>query len=254
MQAVFHYHDAQTDDQLLTQAVVDSAIRLGAVVEYPARVVGLVQETHACRVDYMAGGREQSVSAAAVVNAAGPWANEVLSLARPAIKPLPVDLVRGTHIVLAGVTLRAFYYLESPRDGRAVFAMPWQGKVLAGTTESKFRGEPDRVKPLRQEIRYLHEIVNHYFPLWKDQPGTSGDTAFAGLRVLPAGSGHAFHRSREIRLHPACSPTGEPVRLLTLYGGKLTVWRATAEKVMRRIVPVLPRRKRRAEPRELRLA
>lgn len=257
LRAVFHYHDAQTDDQRLTLAVVNSAARLGAVVEYPARVVGLRLQADQCRVDYLVesatGGREHSVSAAAVVNATGPWANEVLSLVQPAIEPSPVELIRGTHIILSGLKLQGFYYLESPRDGRAVFAMPWQGNVLVGTTESKFRGAPDRVKPLRQEIRYLREIVNHYFPDWKDRPMNRSDSAFAGLRVLPPGDGHAFHRSREIHIYPAGLPIGSAPRLFTLYGGKLTVWRATAEKLMRRIAPVLPQRTRRAETSHLRL-
>jgi glycerol-3-phosphate dehydrogenase len=79
------------------------------------------------------------------------------------------------------------------------------------------------------------------------------DSAFAGLRVLPPGEGHAFHRSREIRLHPDRLPGEGPPRLLTLYGGKLTVWRATAEKVMKRVAPSLPQRKIRARTSELRL-
>lgn len=257
LRAVFHYHDAQTDDQQLTVAVVNSAAGLGVVVEYPARVVGLRLQADRCQVDYLAdsadGGREHSVVAAAVVNAAGPWANEVLSLVQPAVAPLPVELIRGTHIILSGPKLQGFYYLESPRDGRAVFAMPWQGNVLVGTTESKFRGMPDRVKPLPQEIRYLREIVKHYFPGWKDRPTNRPDSAFAGLRVLPPGNGHAFHRSREVHIYPAGLPAGAAPRLFTLYGGKLTVWRATAEKLMRRIAPVLPQRTRRAETSQLRL-
>jgi len=254
LKAVFHYHDAQTDDQRLTQAVVHSAAELGADVAFPARVVGLLRQAGGYLVDYRDTGHENSVFGSVVVNAAGPWANEVLAMTRPATSILPVELVRGTHIVLDGHPLHGFYYLESPRDGRAVFAMPWKGKVLVGTTETRFAGRPDAVRPLRQEIRYLCRIVRHYFPAWKNLSGEKVDSAFAGLRVLPPGEGHAFHRSREIRLHPDRPPTQGPPRLLTLYGGKLTVWRATAEKVMERIAASLPQRKTRARTGELRLS
>jgi glycerol-3-phosphate dehydrogenase len=172
-------------------------------------------------------------------------------MTKPAVSILPAELIRGTHIVLNGHPLRRFYYLESPRDGRAVFAMPWRGKVLVGTTECRYRGKPDAVRPLRQEIRYLCRIVKHYFAAWNHVSHEHVDSAFAGLRVLPCGEGHAFHRSREIRLHTDRPPAEGTPRLLTLYGGKLTVWRATAEKVMQRIVTALPQRKAKARTSEL---
>ena len=251
LQAVFHYHDAQTDDQLLTRAVVNSAVGLGAELEYPAQVVGLRLQARTCRVDYQAGGREHSALGTVVVNAAGPWINEVLAMARPALTPLPVELIRGSHIVLDGQLLQGFYYLESPRDGRGVFVMPWKGKVLVGTTECRYHGEPDRVCPPPQEIRYLCGVVKHYFTQWKDLSGAGVASAFAGLRVLPAGEGHVFQRSRETHLHPDRLPAEGPLRLLSLYGGKLTVWRATAEKVMQRMAPALPQRKPVARTSEL---
>ena len=174
-------------------------------------------------------------------------------MARPALTPLPVELIRGSHIVLDGSLLQGFYYLESPRDGRGVFVMPWKGKVLVGTTECRYHGEPDRVCPLPQEIRYLCGILKHYFTQWKDLSGAGVASAFAGLRVLPAGEGHVFQRSRETRLHPDRLPAEGPLRLLSLYGGKLTVWRATAEKVMQRMAPALPQCKPVARTSELRL-
>jgi glycerol-3-phosphate dehydrogenase len=72
--------------------------------------------------------------------------------------------------------------------------------------------------------------------------------AFAGLRVLPAGAGPAFGRSRETVLH--VDRAGRP-RVLSIYGGKLTAYRATAEKVMRRLAPSLPARPARASTRTL---
>lgn len=251
LKAVFRYQDAQTDDVLLTRAVVASATSLGAKVEFPARVKAVHLQTNTCQVDYRHGDHELSVSASVVVNASGPWANEVLERVTPAVTALPMELVRGSHIIVdhiapGGSALAGFYYLESPKDGRAVFVMPWKGKVLVGTTECRDRGNPDKVRALPQEIRYLTNILTHYFPQFKAQAAEKPQEAFAGLRVLPGGKGHVFHRSREITLHPDRPASTGPPRLLTLYGGKLTVWRATAEKTMKVLAPSLPRIKPKA--------
>ncbi len=251
LKGVFRYQDAQTDDVLLTWAVLASATSLGAKVEFPARVEAVHLQANSCQLDYRRGDRELSVSARVVVNASGPWANDVLEQVTPTVSALPMELIRGSHIIVdhikpGGSALAGFYYVESPKDGRAVFVMPWKGKVLVGTTEGRYRGDPDKVRPLPQEIRYLSEILRHYFPFLQSRPAEKPQQAFAGLRVLPGGEGHVFHRSREIILHPDRPLSAGPLRLLTLYGGKLTVWRATGEKVMKVLAPSLPRIKAKA--------
>ena len=59
---------------------------------------------------------------------------------------------------------QGIYYVESPRDGRAIFVMPWRGNMLVGTTESRFRGDPETVHPLMAEKHYLVGVLRHYFP------------------------------------------------------------------------------------------
>ena len=76
--------------------------------------------------------------------------------------------------------------------------MPWYGHSLVGTTETRFHGNPDTARPLATEIRYLRKALRHFFP--ESILAIDGAAeAFAGLRVLPAGGGHAFNRSRETR-------------------------------------------------------
>lgn len=256
LKAVFRYQDAQTDDVLLTRAVVASAVSLGADVVFPALVEAVQLQSNGCLVDYRYGDQKLSVSATVVVNASGPWANNVLKRVTPAVTALPMELVRGSHIILDhiapdGSELAGFYYVESPKDGRAVFVMPWKGKVLVGTTEGRYRGDPDKVRPLPQEIRYLTDILKHYFPHLQARAAQEPQEAFAGLRVLPGGAGHVFHRSREIILHPDRPLSAGPPRLLTLYGGKLTVWRATGEKAMKMLAPSLPQVKPKASTSQL---
>jgi glycerol-3-phosphate dehydrogenase len=135
------------------------------------------------------------------------------------------------------------YYVESPSDGRAVFVMPWQGATLIGTTETPYRGDPDQVRPLPEEEEYLLAVARHYFPAVSGLSRADIVQRFAGLRVLPAASQTAFDRSRESIFTTDRDP--HP-RVLGIYGGKLTGWRAAAAHVMERISPSLTARPRRA--------
>jgi glycerol-3-phosphate dehydrogenase len=249
LKTVFEFQDAQTDDALLTEAVLRSAVGLGAETIIPAEMVHASLRPDGVDIEYASGDQRLRCQARVLVNAAGPWAPLVLERIRPAIEAPPVELIQGTHIELPRSLTEGVYYVESPRDGRAVFVMPRNGRTLVGTTETRFHGNPDQVRPLESEIRYLLNVFNHYFP---DHYCARGDVvaAFAGLRVLPSGSGHAFHRSREVVL--ATDRRDRP-RVLSILGGKLTTWRPTAAKVLRQISSSLPRAVPRADTRHLRL-
>lgn len=250
LDAVLLYHDGQTDDSALTRAVVRSAVELGAEVAVPADFVAAELEPAGVRITYTVAGNVQSCQARVMVNAAGPWATQVLERVTPRQQPAAVELVQGTHIAIPGSTDRGIYYVEAPQDGRAVFVMPWHGHTLVGTTETPFHGDPDTVHPLPGEIDYLTAIVRHYFPRYRGDEPLQVLESFAGLRVLPAAQGGAFGRSRETLL--AADRSDKP-RLLTIYGGKLTGWRAAAEQALERLGASLPAARRRADTRELRL-
>jgi len=243
LEAVIRYHDAQTDDAQLTRAVVESARALGAELAVPARFTGAALEDDGIRVSFEAGGMRTERRARVMVNAAGPWASEVARAVRPAISVPDVDLVQGTHIVLPMQVAMGIYYVESPSDGRAVFVMPWRGATLVGTTETPYRGEPDQVHPLAEEEEYLLGVARHYFPAAAGFTRAHIQQRFAGLRVLPAATEKAFDRSRETIFTTDRDP--HP-RVLGIYGGKLTGWRAAAAHVLERIAPSLSAKPRRA--------
>ncbi len=253
LDAVFRYWDAQTDDRALTVAIMDSARSLGADLAMPAELHAARLTADGAVVHYRGNGQERTCEARVLVNAAGPWVNEVLQRIEGAPPARQIELVQGSHLVVPGTPQRGIYYVEAPRDGRAIFIMPWKGKTLVGTTETRYRGDPDVVHPRRGERKYLLNVLRHYFPRHRTGDAVPVLEAFAGLRVLPAGPGHAFHRSRETILDVDRSGRGDHPRLLSIYGGKLTSWRATAEKVMQRLAPALPERPPRADTRRLRL-
>jgi glycerol-3-phosphate dehydrogenase len=241
--SVIRYFDAQTDDAELTRAVVRSAQDLGAQIAMPARFIGADLGAAGVDVTYVEADRQVVARARVLVNAAGPWAPRVAQAVKPAIFVPRVELVQGTHIVLPLSITAGIYYVESPSDGRAVFVMPWKGATMVGTTETPFSGDPDQVAPLPQEEEYLLAVAAHYFPAFRSLTRRHIIERFAGLRVLPAASEAAFDRSRETIFTTDREP--EP-RVLSIYGGKLTGWRAAAERVLSRIAPALGSACRRA--------
>ena len=243
LDAVIRYHDAQTDDALLTRAVVQSAVDLGAQVAMPATFSRAALTDDGVTVVYEQNGSTIECRARVLVNAGGPWAPLVARAIAPPIPVPDVDLVQGAHIVVPVAVSAGIYYVESPTDGRAVFVMPWRGATLIGTTETPYRGEPDQVHPLPQEEEYLLAVARHYFPALSHLTRADITQRFAGLRVLPSASQAAFDRSRETIFSTDRDP--KP-RVLGIYGGKLTGWRAAAAHVMRRISPSLPEARMRA--------
>jgi len=248
LDAVVRYYDAQTDDALLTRAVVQSALDLGAEVLMPASFLGAHLREDGVTVSVTSEGEALQLSARVLVNAAGPWAPQVARAVTPSIFIPNVDLVQGTHIVLPFALSAGIYYVESPIDGRAVFVMPWYGATLIGTTETPYVGDPDQVQPLAAEEEYLLAVVHHYFPALNRFSRADITQRFAGLRVLPAASQAAFDRSRETIF--STDRDSRP-RVLGIYGGKLTGWRAAAAHVLERIGPSLPAARRRASTDQL---
>lgn len=232
LQTVFRYYDGQTDDAALTHAVAAAAQRLGVKLAMPATFTRAEWRQDHWQVKLQGDVGEQTVQAHTIVNAAGPWVNEILPSVTPAIPAQPVELVAGTHVIFEG-SVNGVYYVEAPRDGRAVFVMPWQEQqVLVGTTERIYQGDPALIEPAAEEVDYLCDTLGHYFPHFR---GVKPVSAFAGLRVLPADTGSPFSRARDTRLQLA-----KDGRWVSLYGGKLTAYRATAEKVVDTLKKVLP--------------
>lgn len=245
LQAVFRYLDAQTDDAALTLAVLRSAQSLGAELVLPGEFLGAQRTANGYVVRYRSPQGETESHCTALVNAAGPWINTVLAKVMPRVPAPAIELVQGAHIVLDGDLQQGVYYIEAD-DGRVVFVIPWRNMTLVGTTESAFSGDPDHVQPLATEVDYLTGIFHKHFP----DRGIRVRDQFAGLRVLPLAKGLAFHRPRET-LFPT-DALSHP-HLVSICGGKLTGYRATAQKVLALLRAVLPVRPGRADTATLRL-
>lgn len=238
--AVFRYTDARTDDAGLTRRVLDEALVGGAVLRCPAEVAAIALDDDGATVTLREGvaaeSGESHLRVRAVVNAAGPWVARVHGRVAPALPPLAVELIRGSHLELPFRPLAGIYYLESPRDGRPLFVNPRGDHLLVGTTEVAVTdAELDCIEPSAAEVDYLLEAVARHFPGWAAAGGLEVRARWAGVRVLPvaaAGDEGVNARSRELAL-----VADRPLRprFVSLVGGKLTTHAAAAEQVVERL-------------------
>lgn len=246
LQKVFSYWDGQTDDQRLTRAVIRSAQALGVTTLCPASLKAAQQIETGYQLQIDTSGTPQTLHTRYIVNCAGPWVNQVLATVTPTPQVKRCDLVKGSHLIVQERLSDDAFYLESPSDGRAIFLLPWGEHSLLGTTEQAFSGDPQQVAVSAEERDYLLAAAKAYFP---EQTFTVIEE-FAGLRVLPTGDSAAFSRPRECVLHRDPAHPG----LLSLYGGKLTTYRHTAEQVVEQIQQQLGKRPAIADTRKLPLS
>ena len=225
LRAVFAYQDAQTDDRQLTQRVVKSAEKHGATLYCPFKFTTAEKTTRGYRVTMTQNDVIKTINCRYLVNAAGPWVNRVADKIDPKPSMINIDLVQGTHIEFSQQLSERCFYLEAQQDRRAVFVLPFKGGTMVGTTEKLFDANPDSVSPSADEVSYLTQVVQDHFPHFNHRP----NNAWAGLRVLPATEQSPFKRSREVRY-------GVSESYLAIYGGKLTGYRATAAKVMAKVL------------------
>jgi glycerol-3-phosphate dehydrogenase len=225
------YHDGRFDDARLALALARTAHDLGAVVANYVRCTGFVSDNGRLRgivaVDRESG-REVTIRARAVINATGIFADRLRALDDPTVPKL-LALSRGSHVVLPPGVLGGDDALLVPKtdDGRVIFAIPWFGVTLLGTTDVPV--ESADLEPLvsDDEVLYLLDHLNRYL----DVPVARGDVraTFAGLRPLvlaDAASTAALSREHAIEV----STRG----LVTIVGGKWTTYRRMASDVVDR--------------------
>lgn len=221
------FHDGQFDDARLGWALVRTAISLGCVAVNYAEAVGLLSSQgriKGVRVRDLIGGREWEARGAVVVNAAGPFADSVRRMDEPRHDP-SVVLSRGAHIVVSSAFLPgdSAVLVPSTDDGRVLFAIPWQGHVVIGTTDVPVDDPSREPVPSDEEVDYLIDHAGRYLT----RPITRPDilSAWAGQRGLMA-AGTEQNTAALSRGHSVgVSRRG----LVTVTGGKWTTCRKVAQ-------------------------
>ncbi|MDN5938987.1 MAG: glycerol-3-phosphate dehydrogenase/oxidase, partial [Salinisphaera sp.] len=232
----FLYQDAVTDDARLVLRVLSEALADGAAAANYCAVESLIKtqgRVTGVRLHDRVLGCSAEVPAGAVINATGPWADELRAGVQGEARLRPL---RGSHFLFPfhRLPLGQAFTLFHPQDHRPLFAFPWQGASLVGTTDLDHHQPPDT--PVRMhpaEADYLIEALAHYFPTL-GLTAADAVSSYAGVRpVVRSGAASPSMESRETALW---SEAG----LLTVTGGKLTTYRHTALKALAMLASRFP--------------
>jgi glycerol-3-phosphate dehydrogenase len=223
------FYDAQVEyaERLAVENALDACARGANVLTY-ARVERLLVEDGAARgvvFKDLLGGATHEARANVLLNAAGPWVDEVLEGSDAEGEKL-LGGTKGSHLVVRAFegAPRAAVYAEAFEDGRPFFVVPWDDKFLIGTTDERYAGDLDRVEANEREVEYLLRETNRVLPSARL---TRGDVlyTYSGVRPLPrVAEGEESGITRRHFIRPS------RVRgLFSIVGGKLTTYRALAE-------------------------
>ena len=237
----FCYKDAVLDDARLVLRVIKAGVDAGGTALNYARAASLLRDKsgHVCGIALLdtsdGASRSMEVTARAVVNATGPWTDDLRSQLNV---PARLRKLRGSHIILSQqrLPLPEALTLFHPRDRRAMFMLPWEGASLVGTTDIDHDTDLDaaRAEPFSStdEISYMLEALEFMFPALHI---THSDilSSFSGLRpIINTG---AATPSKESRAHQIWNEKG----LITITGGKLTTFRLMARQTLRVVFSAL---------------
>lgn len=235
-----HYYEYRTDDGRLTISVIKTAVERGGhavhyleaadFVEKDGRISGVVLRD---RVN----GRELTVGARAVVNATGPWVDELREQTGADQSGKRLFLTRGIHLVFPRekIPIRQAMYFDAGPDGRMIFAIPRGSVVYIGTTDTPFSGKKGQPGIDLDDVQYLLAAANRMLP---GLLLTAADieSCWSGVRPLIYEEGKSpsdISRRDEIFV----SPSG----LISIAGGKLTGYRKMAQRAVDRVADTLPR-------------
>ncbi len=233
----FEYSDCWVQDSRLVVLNARDAQARGARILTRARVVSAERGAGGWIVHIRhEDGREEQIAAKVVVNAGGPWVEDVLKTTLRQNSPAGVRLVRGSHIVTRRLYDHDKCYFFQGEDGRIIFAIPYEGDfTLIGTTDKDHHGDPAHPRCTEEEADYLCDFASRYFR----RPVTRDDVVwtYSGVRPLyndGAKSATAATRDYVLALDDRAAP------LLSVFGGKITTYRRLAEHALEKILPFFP--------------
>ncbi|MFB5649641.1 FAD-dependent oxidoreductase [Leptospira wolffii] len=237
----FLYYDYQNlNPERQTCEFIFSAERKGGLAFNYTELVAISRqgEVYQAILKDKRSGKSYPVFAKTVVNAAGPWADFVESLAGVGMDKVLVRS-KGIHIVTRSLGTSKAIVLKK-RDKTHMFVLPWRGKTIIGTTDTVFSDSPDKFKVTKQDIQGLLEEINYAFG-YSDLTERDVDFYYGGMRPLvedPGEKSDTYNASRktEILDHKDKGLPG----FFTALGGKYTTSRHLAEKIADKLCDYLP--------------
>jgi glycerol-3-phosphate dehydrogenase len=225
----FEYSDCWAEDARLVVLNARDAADKGAVIATRTRCLNGTREggLWTLTVRDEQNRRTNKIRARALVNAGGPWVNEVLQSTLQTPPPAAVRLVKGSHIVVRRLYQHDRCYILQNKDRRVFFVIPFERDyTLIGTTDLDYKGDLDAVQASPEEVAYLCDAASSYFrtPVTADQVVWS----YSGVRPLyDDGASEAQEATRDYVLK--LDPAEDSATLLSIFGGKITTYRRLAE-------------------------
>jgi glycerol-3-phosphate dehydrogenase len=230
----FQYYDVQVDDKKLTQLNAQDAQKKSALILENIKVVN-VKRFHDHWKIYLENGLV--ITSTILINAAGPWINEIVKNILKISSKKSIRLVKGSHIIINKLYEQEVAFTLQNDDKRIVFVIPYKESFsLIGTTEVEV-DSPENPIISKNEIQYLLSIVNNYFQKQIDE--TDIIETYAGIRPLIEDFKEASKVTRDYIFDLNVESNLAP--LLNIYGGKLTTYRILSEKVLDELKYFLPR-------------
>ncbi|WP_062203587.1 glycerol-3-phosphate dehydrogenase [Aureimonas sp. AU12] len=235
----FEYSDCWVDDARLVVLNAVGAAEKGAEILTRTACTSARRENGAWRIEMRdeRTGATRTVRAKVVVNAGGPWVNDIVGRVAGSNSSRNVRLVKGSHIIVPKFWDGQHAYLVQNHDKRVIFINPYEGdKALIGTTDIPYEGRPEEVKADEAEVEYLLAAVNRYF---KEKLRRSDVIeTFSGVRPLfDDGQGNPSAVTRDYTFD-LDETGGAP--LLNIFGGKITTFRKLAEHAVQKIAKFFP--------------
>jgi glycerol-3-phosphate dehydrogenase len=238
----FEYSDAWVNDARLVVLNARDAAERGATIRTRAKVVRVRRENGHWTIDVenLRAKTVETVKARLIVNAAGPWVDRVLAGAVGQNDVHNVRLVQGSHIVVQKKFDDPRAYFFQNKDGRIIFAIPYEGDfTLIGTTDQDYLGDPREAKISDAEIDYLCAAASEYFV----EPVQRKDIVWTYSAVRPLyddGASKAQEATRDYVLK-SDAPDGQAA-IVNIFGGKITTYRRLAESMLENIEEHLGKR------------
>lgn len=235
----FEYSDCWVDDARLVALTARDAADKGAIIRTRTKVISATREdgVWTVKLQDLDTKLRGTVKARLLVNAAGPWVDNVLRETLGQDEAHHVRLVKGSHIVVRKLFDhdRAYFFQNS--DGRIIFAVPYEHDfTLIGTTDLDFAGDPHGIKISEEEQNYLLAAATEYF----EKPVTWQDVVWTYAGVRPLFDDHAS-KAQEATRDYVLRTEGDAATgaVVNVFGGKLTTHRRLSEEVLERIETVL---------------
>lgn len=235
----FEYSDCWVDDARLVVLNALGAAEKGAKILTRTACTSARRDSGLWTVQLrdQRSGTMQTLKARAVVNAAGPWVNDIVGRVAGSNSRRNVRLVKGSHIIVPKFWSGSQAYLVQNHDKRVIFINPYEGdKALIGTTDIPYQGAPEVVSADESEIDYLIAAVNRYF---KEKLRRSDVIeSFSGVRPLfDDGKGNPSAVTRDY-VFDLDETGGAP--LLNVFGGKITTFRKLSEHALQKLAGFFP--------------